>query len=408
MVHLLSGGIVSALWNPTSEQEVIDGIASGMLRESHYIEVKETARNEQIAQTLASLAIDGGLFIIGVAEERDGRGNKRLVPKPCQLEGLLERVDGIARNRIEPPLPVRSTGIPSANDETIGYLVISVAASPLAPHMTDGKYYGRGDASKHSLSDAEVLRHHERRQRQADLGKQLLDEAEANDFLSPHERESGHIYLVAEPLMPVNEELVEQLLEDESAVRSFITSGVNKCRVNLVDWHPNPSSAYNYQHRAGGVAMVSNEASGPGRSTNTDWFNESGLLEIQLTEGGGIRILLGRGTVTVPNTEEQAVFDGLAVAYAQRLIYWVGKLSEKYGYRSTWTVGLRMNGIRGLRSYVGVDDWRYHRPSSSMDQDSYSSTRTVATDTVIEDPEAVVKSLVGRLLRVLGSASAYQ
>jgi hypothetical protein len=398
---------VTPLWTPKTEQDIVEGIQSGVLRESHYVEVKVQARNEQVAQTLASFAIDGGVFIIGIAEKKGDNGAKYLVPAPFELEGWLERIDGIARNSIEPPLPIRAVPVPSVADPNTGYIVISVAASPLAPHMADGKYYGRGDASKHFLSDPEVLRHHERRQRQADLGKQLLDEIEANDYLAPTERECGHIYLIAEPHMPVREDLKDNFLEDEAAVRALVRSAGDKCRENLVEWYPAPSLAQNFQHRDSGAALVSHAASGPGRSINPEDSDESGLLEIQLTESGGIRILIGRGTVMVGNTDEKAVFDGLVVAYAQRLVYWVAQLSEKYEYTSTWTVGLRMNGIRGLRSYVGVDDWRHFRPTGSMDRDAYSATRTVSSNSVIEDPDSIVTSLVGRLLRVLGTTASY-
>ncbi|MGR0160786.1 AlbA family DNA-binding domain-containing protein [Paenarthrobacter nitroguajacolicus] len=398
---------MSTLWKPTTEQDIKNGIARGVLRETHYIEVKATARNEQIAQTLASFAIDGGLFIIGIAEETDGRGNKRLTPKPCQLEGELERVDGIARNSIEPPLPVRTTLIPLEEDAASGYVVISVAASPLAPHMASGKYYGRGDASRHSLSDAEVLRHHERRQRQAELGTQLLDEAEDKDYLAPEQRKQGHIYLVAEPLLPVGSTAKAAFLDDENAIKKLLRSGGDKCQNNLTDLFPTPLDAFHIMQRASSISVVTRDATGPGRSLDEDG-TESGLLDIELTHSGGMRILLGRGTEQVGYSEEFAVVEGLAVAYTQRLVFWVARLAETYSYQSTWTLGLRMNGIRGLRSYTGATDPRLSRAHGSMERDEYSRVCTVASAEIHESPETVVSSLVGRLLKVLGVTAAYK
>lgn len=399
---------MTTLWTPTTEQDIVEGIQSGVLRENHYIEVKEQARNEQVAQTLASFAIDGGMFILGVSEKKHENGSKYLALAPLPLEGWVERIDGIARNNVEPPLPVRVATIPSETDHSAGYVVIHVAASPLAPHMTGGKYYGRGEASKHFLSDAEVLRHHERRQRQSNFGNQLLDEAEANDYLPSGQRNLGHIYLVAEPLLPVNAAAVEEFLRDENAIRTFIVSAHDKCRINLRDWYPAPGDALNIRHRDSGVSAVSIDASGPGRSLNPDLGSESGLLDIEFTESGGLRIFLGRGTEQTRNSEEVVVLDGIAVAYTQRLVYWIGQLAEKYGYRSTWTLGFRMNGIARLRSYVGADDFRRSRAMGSMERDVYSSVCTVASDAIVDSPAPVVKSLVGRLLRVLGSASAYE
>jgi hypothetical protein len=245
-------------WQPSTEADIVDGIRSGAIFESHYIEVKEQARNEQIAQTLASYAIDGGMFIIGIAEVKDGNGSKRLVPKPMSIEGMLERIDGIARNAIEPPLPV-TTRLIEVEDGG-GFVVVTVQPSPVAPHVTGNKYFGRGDASKHALSDAEVLRYHQRRQEQADLAMKLLDDAEMSDYVPSTEREHGHIYLVAEPLMPVNSTLVDQFLDDESALVNFVASGHNRCKANLVSFYPTPQYATRIKHRDLGVSILNADA----------------------------------------------------------------------------------------------------------------------------------------------------
>lgn len=388
------------MWQPASEADIVEGIRSGALSESHYVEVKEQARNEQIAQTLASFAIDGGMFIIGIAEVKEGNGSKRLVPKPLAVEGMIERIDGISRNAIEPPLPV-TTRVIQVGDGT-GFVVVTVPPSPLAPHMTGGKYYGRGDASKHALSDAEVLRHHQRRQEQADLGIRLLDIAEASDSIHPSEREYGHIYLIAEPLMPVNGTLVEQFMDDNEALLNFLVSGHNKCKPNLVDFYPTPQYATRIKHRELGVSMMNSDADGATQVPRPPGFDEKSILDVQLLESGGIRILIGRGT-TRWTPEESIICDGLAVAYAQRLTFWTSTLSERYGYRSLWTLGLRINGVKGLRSHMMMDDWSSFEPPRTMPSDVYSRTITVSADALETSPEDAVESLVGRLLKMLGT-----
>ncbi|MFJ5976750.1 AlbA family DNA-binding domain-containing protein [Pseudarthrobacter oxydans] len=387
------------MWQPDSEADIVEGIRSGALSESHYVEVKEQARNEQIAQTLASFAIDGGMFIIGIAEVKEGNG-KRLAPKPLAVEGMIERIDGISRNTIEPPLPV-TTRVIQVSDGT-GFVVVTVPPSPLAPHMAGNKYYGRGDASKHALSDAEVLRHHQRRQEQVDLGMRLLDIAEASDPIPLSERECGHIYLIAEPLMPVNGTLVEQLLDDKEALIKFLVSGHNKCRPNLVDFYPTPQYATTIKHRELGVSMMNRDADGATQAPRPPGYDEKGILDVQLLESGGIRILIGRGT-TRWTPEESIICDGLAVAYAQRLTFWTSTLSERYGYRSLWTIGLRINGVKGLRSHMTLDDWSSFEPPRTMPSDVYSRAITVSADALESSPEDAVESLVGRLLKMLGT-----
>lgn len=388
------------MWQPASEADIVEGIRSGALYESHYVEVKEQARNEQIAQTLASFAIDGGMFVIGIAEVKEGNGSKRLVPKPLAVEGMIERIDGISRNAIEPPLPV-TTRVIQVGDGT-GFVVVTVPPSPLAPHMTGSKYYGRGDASKHALSDAEVLRHHRRRQEQADLGTRLLDIAEASDPIPPSEREGGHIYLFAEPLLPVNDTLVAELMDDNEALRKFLISGYNKCKPNLVEFYPTPQFATGIQHRELGVSMMNRDAEGATQVPRPHGFDEKGILDVQLLESGGIRILVGRGT-TRWNQEESIICDGLAVAYAQRLAFWTSILSERYGYRSLWSLGLRINGVKGLRSHMMMDEWSSFESPRKMPSDVYSRTVTVSADALASSPEDAVESLVGRLLKMLGT-----
>lgn len=373
-----------------------------MLAESHYVEVKEQARNEQIAQTLASFAIDGGMFIIGIAELKEGNGSKRLVAKPVAVEGMLERIDGISRNAIEPPLPV-STNVIQVGDGA-GFIVISVSPSPLAPHMAGSRYYGRGDASKHPPSDAEVLRHHQRRQEQVDLGVRLLDTAEESDSIPASERTHGHIYLVAEPLMPVNDTLVEQFMDDDDALLNFVVSGHSRCKPNLVDFYPTPRYATRIKHREFGVSMVNSDADAATQEPRPDTFDEKSILDVQVTETGGISILVGRGT-SMWTPEEWIVCDGLAVAYAQRLVFWASTLSERYGYRSLWTLGLRMNGLKGLRSHMTTDDWGSFERPKSVHSDVYTRTITVSAETLASSPETAVESLVGRLLKMLGTTN---
>lgn len=398
---------MSQLWKPSDEKSLLGAIQNGTLRESHYIEVKQSARPAQIAQTLASLAIDGGMFILGVAEEKDERGNKRLIPRPIPLEGELERIDGVARNSIDPPLGIRSYSIASDNDPHEGYVVVSVEASVTAPHMVDNKYYGRGEVSKHALSDADVIRFHERRQQFADQGDRLLDEAELNDYLPPEERQYGHVYLVAEPLMPISSVTVQDFLEDEMKFLEFVYSASSQCRVNLRDWHPTPRLASNLRVRESSVSLVSHDANGAGRSMNTSSASEVGLFDVELTDSGGIRIFIGRGTETVERTGEAVVLDGIAVAYAQRLVYWVGKLSEQYGYGSKWTLGIRLNGIKGLRSYPASSSLRIGSRGGAFERDTYSRTCTVSGWELQETPDEVVEALVGRLLKVLGTTNEH-
>jgi hypothetical protein len=163
--------------------------------------------NKELARDLAQFAIDGGVLIIGVHD------NAQLTQ--VDLHGLRERIDQIARALVDQPLHVRIDAIPTATDPSRGYLLVTVPPSPTAPYQVDGRYYGRGDTTKHVLPDAEVQCLHQlalRRQRNAD---ELLAAEVARDPTSPETwRQHAHLFLVAQPIIEQPDRLERMLGAD--------------------------------------------------------------------------------------------------------------------------------------------------------------------------------------------------
>jgi len=87
-----------------------------------------------LAQDIAAFAIHGGLVLIGVTEGPPVELNS--VP----LQGLPERIEQIARMKVDEGLAVTATPIPARDDPTVGYVAIDVPTSPRAPHMVDRRY----------------------------------------------------------------------------------------------------------------------------------------------------------------------------------------------------------------------------------------------------------------------------
>jgi len=110
--------------------------------------------NAELARDLASLAVDGGLLLIGVDEDDLGRA-KDIVG--TALAGLPERIDSIARSRVDPPLVVLShPAIEDPDRPGVGRLLVEVPPSARAPHLVDHIYYGRGDGAKTRFFDVQV------------------------------------------------------------------------------------------------------------------------------------------------------------------------------------------------------------------------------------------------------------
>jgi predicted HTH transcriptional regulator len=154
------------IWSPSTEQEIQDAVANGLLTESHYLDLKrELAPGESgkkgLAKDIAAFALDGGTILIGV----DGEVSPPALT-PVELDGLAEKVEQIGAMRVQEGVAVSTVAIETTTGSGRGYLVVRVPASPRAPHMADEKYYGRGDKTNRPLSHAEVLRIHQQQHAQ--------------------------------------------------------------------------------------------------------------------------------------------------------------------------------------------------------------------------------------------------
>ena len=148
--------VLPPTWRPSSEAELEAALNEGAFTETPKREAKQQLRSSKDqAKDMASFAIDGGLIVVGVREVKT-EGRFELAPVEW-VDQILETPARIAASSCDPPLQVSVDWLESALPGH-GYLLIEVPASPLAPHMAGGAYYGRGDREKRRLSDAEVER----------------------------------------------------------------------------------------------------------------------------------------------------------------------------------------------------------------------------------------------------------
>ncbi|MCK5752453.1 MAG: ATP-binding protein, partial [Mycobacterium sp.] len=150
-------------WDPRTEEELLRCARNGLLEETHRLDIKRelepgNSANKKLANDIAAFSLDGGTIVIGVDEDTSP---PNLSPVP--LDGLAERIEQIARMRVEEAVQIRTTEIESTTQPGHGYLVVHVPASVRAPHMADGRYYGRGDKTNRVLSNTEVVRLLDRR-----------------------------------------------------------------------------------------------------------------------------------------------------------------------------------------------------------------------------------------------------
>jgi hypothetical protein len=242
------------IWTPHSEGELQSAADNGLLQETHYLDLKRElpppsdSANKDLAKDIASFAFEGGTIIVGVDE---GPPPSR---HPIELKGQAERMEQIAAMRVQEGVQVKCTEIASAADPERGYLVVEIPASSRAPHMVDGKYYGRGDKRNRVLSHAEVLRIH---QQQIAEQRSILTVAQETlaDLVKDHIASPPLLLLIAEP-MGAREDLLVPLA-DSSNWQETVFSMLRAAEVDdRQKFNPSLMSPDGFPRRPGGVAAM--------------------------------------------------------------------------------------------------------------------------------------------------------
>lgn len=393
---------VTASWPPTTLEALQLALNQGLLRESHHAELKReigsgSSANEELASDLASMAIDGGVLIVGIAEDPESRTR---VLSPVPLRGLKERIDQVARTRIDPPLPVEIHEIETQEGAPLGVLTVVVPASPLAPHMVGGRYRGRGDSTKHVLSDAEVLRLHAARAQQADKVHRFLDAFVAEDPFPPEQRRLAHLYIVGVPTT-ANRGLFHDRVNAENW-SGWLHS-------NLLGGKPTAPFTDGFSPDLGEASQVSRRADG--WTLHTAWMREDGgpsgdgressALELTVTEDGSLKLFCGRGSDFL-RSDVQVCFETLVLGLAKRLVLACGVVTDAMGYWGRWDFGIVLTPLKGVISYRLHKHMRGATPYSAS---AYQETASATHAEVLNDVDNIVNRLCGRLNRALNGGT---
>lgn len=385
------------------EASLVVAIEEGLLAESHYLDLKVeipkgSSKNRELARDLASFAIDGGTLVIGVAEEGDN-----ISAAPVALDGLAERIDQVAASIPDPPLTIVAQSIRCDNCPGQGYLLVHVPPSPEAPHMVDGRYWGRRDTTKYPLADAEVVRLHERRRsHERDIAEQIRAEI-ARDPIPVEMREQAHLFLLAEPVLGSPDLLSgvtnaprwqEQVLRATNSAKSPAIDGQLR---HLGGISPDWEALSQFDRRPSGVAITSFGLE-PGRRLRPNQKDED-ALEVEIGEDGTIRLFMSRlSDAIVPG--QQVVFADAPVIHLRRFLALVTALATEAGYHGNWRVGIGATGLGGLRAYFS--ELRDQGSGYVYPEDHYLRGTVASLRDITDRPERIVQLLVGPLHRALG------
>jgi hypothetical protein len=168
---------------------------------------------------------------------------------------------------------------------------------------------------------------------------------------------------------------------------------------------PSPQSLGSIERRSGALANVGRSIAQNGRQLNPEGIYgsgpEPGLLDIEFLEGGGIRVLVGRGTRQA-HDERWYVIDILMMMYVRRLLEWSRKYGGATGYRGSWLFGLHVDKLAGTTSSAFMDKFKYYNPPR-YSAPAYEATTTATTQELTGQPWTVAHRLAEGLAWSLGS-----
>jgi hypothetical protein len=385
------------MWVPATEHEILAAIEAKDLVETASFDAKASlpakGKSKDLAIDVAAMSNDGGTLLYGVGEDEDRRPT---VPQPFKLAGARERVDQIVRTSISEPPDIQVREIQTNEDPSLGYLVVAVSPSPRAPHMvTVGKeyrYYGRSATGNVPLTEGEVARLYERRQRWEVDRDAMLDEAIVSAPLEPHEG-YAFLHLVARPVVP-DEGLLDRA-KGEQHIADFLYglfSAALTAEVFPSNFVPDLTLSKRYERRADGWA----ESQG----LNEEWRETRGpkdVLDFEIRLDGGGRLFCGRAAQE--HNGRLLIFEHTVAGLTSRFLAVLGGLYTEGGYFGPADVGLAVTGLRGGISNV-VSQWIAGKPQPN-DKDQYRHTERFSATVLSNDPRGAAKKLVLPLIQAI-------
>ncbi len=381
-------------WQPATADEVARAAAQGLLQEGHHLDIKREraggpSQNKEAAKDMASFAVDGGLLVYGVDESKAPPS-----ATPILLTGLPERLEQIALAAVTEPLFVRTMVLPKSADPTRGFVVVVVPPSGRAPHMVDGRYYGRGDKTKIVLSDAQVSAMHEQRVMR-ERATQGLAQADLED--APVPSTDGVLALVARPLAahtPLLEELSTSCdWKQRSLALLMRVAGAE------APYAPQLRHATSVARQPHGIRLSAGLDRARQVSSEGDVErNRRRVVELRLDEDGTLHLLSARAVEVRDGWP--LIFEQLIVGNARHLVALCREVAALTGYQGGWHLCLSVDGLQGGISLVLSSAFQNGHVYTKQ---TYERATTASAEELRACPDGVVARLVGPLLRALGS-----
>lgn len=386
------------MWVPRSEAEIQKAIGAGTVRETATFDAKvampTAGRNKDLARDICAMTVDGGVLLYGLGGDDPTRPD---VLMPFELAGAAERIDQVAQTAISEPPAIEIHDIPTDSSRA-GYLAVAVPASPRAPHMVtlegENRYYGRGATGNRILTEGEVARLYERREKWEIDRRSLLDEAIRAmpfKFEDPVD-EIGPMIVIARPVA-ARDDLLDRARGTLDA-RNFLQREFTE-EARRRDPYPNQGTpglgeALNVARRGAGIWILQRD-----RDLTTAY-----QARLELTAGGAaaywhaptINSRARRGDerrLLLERSVTRAVFQQLAT------MAW---LYERGGYAGAVDIALAVLSIEHARGAALSNAFDL---GSEFGAPDYRHDARVTTTELRQDPEGLTRKVLSGLFDVV-------
>lgn len=382
------------MWKPKKEEEILEALASGLVEETAIFDGKREIPSKSIetAKDIAAMSCDGGVIIYGIDEDE----NKLLtIATPFPLAGQPERIDNIVKTCIQESPEVVIYTVPTKADPSVGYIVVVVPPSERAPHMVivngNNRFYGRGAKGNKPLSEGEVARLYERRQRlQVNLDKLLEDEIGR----APLTSYVAALHIIAQPVFRSEFFLERAQKQDESTISllnrciSFASQReVYETQVYAPDFF---SMSPSWRHKADGY--LTNPYTG--QPIVDEDYNSSLLLKIDF-DGTG-HLFCGRAGYIL---NQVSLFDPyITIGNTTRFFAYMGKLYESAKYYGMVNIGIGVTGLLGL--VPKTDDRIVKSFAKVYDENVYIKTGQVSA-LIFSDGYSLAERMLAPLMNAM-------
>jgi hypothetical protein len=274
-----------------------------------------------------------------------------------------------------------------------GFVVVAVPASPDAPHMAEGSYWGRSAAGKVVLRHDEIERRRAARDARHAPVVALLQSEIDRDPTPPTLRQQAHVFVVAEPVLSPPGMLDAKL---GRAWESWIHGTLVNKLVGIGEWSPDIRNAWTAAPVPEGYALRGGSAED---LSIPDDAREVSIIELRLTLGGGVRIFCARGSDTYRGQRfaVEAVIQGLAA----RVVQAAAVIAKECDFRGDWDAGLAVTNLLGTRSSLVLQDGSFELRARPYPAAEHRETLRATASEVALAPLEIARRLTDRMDRVL-------